>query len=79
MHNRSSTYRSIGRRTSFGTNGDDDSRSISRISTQDSEEIRKEREAADHHLDKYVTDQLQRVRIHDSASINGDEMEATVD
>lgn len=79
MHNRSSTYRSIGRRASFGTNGDDDSRSVSRVSVQDSEEIRMEREAADHRLEKYVTDQLQRVRTYDSASINGDEMEATVD
>ena len=79
MHNRSTTHRSIGRRSSFGTNGDDDSRSISRLSIQDDEESKKEREEADHHIEKFVTNQLQRVKTHDSASINADEMEATVD
>jgi hypothetical protein len=81
FHSRSSTYRSIGRRSSFGTtNGDDDFKSPVRSEFADDENERKEKEEANHHIEKYVSDQLERLRTTDSATIQGgDEIEAQLD
>lgn len=70
---RSSTARSIGARSDFDT---EDVRSVE---TEDDEQA-KEREEADKHTAHYVSEQLSRVRSHQSADFeNGDEFEAQLD
>ena len=63
---RSSTSRSIGARSDFDANGtyDDDKNSIG----PEDEEREQERKAADEHMHRYVSEQLERVK-----SENGDE------
>ena len=78
---RSSTYRSIGRRSSFGAsvNGDDDGKSPSRSMTFEHGEDQKEKEEADHHIANFVSDQLQRLRTTDTASLHEDEFGTRAD
>jgi len=75
---RSSTTRSIGARSDFdvSVNGDEDARSVE---TENEDRIR-ERQEADAHTANYVSEQLSRVRSHQSADFeNGDEFEAQLD
>jgi hypothetical protein len=75
---RSSTTRSIGARSDFdvSVNGDEDVRSVQ---TEDEDRVR-ERQEADAHTANYVSEQLSRVRSHQSADFeNGDEFEAQLD
>lgn len=79
---RSSTTRSIGARSDFdiSVNGghEDDARSNSVVT--DSSERERERKEADSHVAHYVSEQLERVRSHESAVYeNGDEFEAQLD
>lgn len=86
---RSSTSRSIGRRSSFATslNGDDgddgddgdaDGKAVGGPATTDEDE--QEREEADEQIASYVADRLERIRSNDdSAVVTGDEFEAQLD
>lgn len=82
---RSSTSRSMGARSDFDTsvNGDDDeaARSIGNSAAADNMERELERNAADAHVALYVSEQLERVRSHQSVDglENGDEFEAQLD
>jgi hypothetical protein len=86
---RASTTRSIGARSDFDTsvNGDEDSHDLERIRSRqgsvitETPERMREREEADVAQAQYVSEQLQRVRSHQSADdyVNGDEFEAQLD
>lgn len=81
---RSSTTRSIGARSDFETsvNGDheDDATSMGNSVAADNPERAREREEANAHLSQYVSEQLEKVRSHDSSGFeNGDEFEAQLD
>jgi hypothetical protein len=82
---RSSTTRSIAARSDFeaSVNGDDhdDARSIGNSVEVDNPERERERREADAHTANYVSEQLSRVRSHQSADFesNGDEFEAQLD
>jgi hypothetical protein len=81
---RSSTSRSIGGRSDFdpSVNGDthDDARSIGNSVATETEERERERREADEHTAHYVSEQLERVRSHQSADFEtGDEFEAQLD
>jgi hypothetical protein len=81
---RSSTTRSIGARSDFdlSTNGDqdDDAHSLGNSVGPDNAERIRERDEANAHLEHYVSEQLQKVRSHDSLGFeNGDEFEAQLD
>ena len=75
---RSSTARSIGARSDFSLNGDDDARSAtgSAFYREDPERSR-EKEEADAHMHRYISDQLNRYKDENGASgyANGDEYE----
>lgn len=78
---RSSTTRSIGARSDFdmSPNGDD-SRSMANSVAPDTTERERERREADAHTAHYVSEQLERVRSHQSADFeDGDEFEAQLD
>ncbi|RFU29360.1 hypothetical protein B7463_g6953, partial [Scytalidium lignicola] len=69
--------RSIGRRSDFdfSENGEDDDENVQSVFSADGEEAE-----MDSHLANYVSEQLQRVRSHQSADyVTGDEFEAQVD
>lgn len=85
---RSSTSRSIGGRSDFDTattstsvNGDhDDARSIGNSVATETDERERERREADTHTAHYISEQLERVRSHQSADYEtGDEFEAQLD
>jgi len=79
---RSSTTRSIGARSDFdvSVNGDDDARSIGNSVETETAERERERREADAHTAHYVSEQLSRVRSHQSADFeDGDEFEAQLD
>jgi len=79
---RSSTTRSIGARSDFdiSVNGDEDTRSIGNSVEPDNAERERERREADAHTAHYVSEQLSRVRSHQSADFEtGDEFEAQLD
>ncbi len=74
---RSSTARSIGARSDFDA---DEARSIGNSVETDNPEREKERREADVHTANYVSEQLERVRSHQSADFEtGDEFEAQLD
>jgi hypothetical protein len=78
---RSSTTRSMGARSDFDTsvNGDeDDGRSIGNSVAAENPERERERHEANAHVANYVSEQLERVRSHDSATLE-DEFEAQLD
>lgn len=78
---RSSTHRSIGKRSSFtsSANGEgDEAKSVANSALED--EYSSERRAADEHVVSYVTDQLERIRSNESAPTTyEDEFEAQLD
>ena len=81
---RSSTSRSIGARSDFdhSLNGDEgDKVSIGNSVDTETTEREKQRKVADEHTAHYVSEQLSRVRSHQSADFdgNGDEYEAQLD
>ena len=79
---RSSTTRSIGARSDFDTSVDDDDDVRSRVNSlgPDTEERERERREADEITANYVSEQLSRVRSHQSLiEDNGDEFEAQLD
>jgi hypothetical protein len=80
---RSSTTRSIGARSDFdiSVNGDhEDARSIGNSVETETAERERERREADAHTANYVSEQLSRVRSHQSADFEiGDEFEAQLD
>lgn len=59
---RSSTARSIGARSDFESsiNGDDDARSVTNSVYHDDPERVKEKQEADSHMHRYISDQLRR-------------------
>ena len=75
---RSSTARSIGARSDFDI---EEVRSIGNSVETDNPEREIERREADIHTANYVSEQLERVRSHQSADFeeNGDEYEAQLD
>ncbi|KAH7356941.1 Six-hairpin glycosidase-like protein [Rhexocercosporidium sp. MPI-PUGE-AT-0058] len=75
---RSSTARSIAARSDFDI---DDTQSIGNSVETENAEREKERKEADFHTANYVSEQLERVRSHQSADFeeNGDEYEAQLD
>lgn len=82
---RSSTARSIGARSDFDTSEDGDhhhhgARSIGNsVATESPEQVR-ERQEADTYTAHYVSEQLSRVRSHQSGDFEtGDEFEAQLD
>lgn len=81
---RSSTTRSMGARSDFDTsiNGDhDEAGSVGNSVTTDNAEKERERNEANAHIAHYVSEQLEKVRSHDSTSYddNADEFEAQLD
>jgi hypothetical protein len=77
---RSSTYRSIGKRSSFASsaNGDEDeARSMANSALN--EERNEEKKEADQHVASYVSERLERIRTDDSATAYEDEFEAQLD
>jgi hypothetical protein len=80
---RSSTTRSIGARSDFdmSVNGDhDEVQSIGNSVESETAERERERQEADAHTANYVSEQLSRVRSHQSADFEiGDEFEAQLD
>ena len=81
---RSSTSRSIGARSDFdhSLNGDDEDKlSVGNSVETENAEREKERKEADEHTAHYVSEQLSRVRSHQSADFvdNADEFEAQLD
>jgi hypothetical protein len=79
---RSSTTRSIGARSDFDASvrGDDDAGSIDNSVEPENVERERERREADVHTANYVSEQLSRVRSHQSADFeDGDEFEAQLD
>lgn len=77
---RSSTARSIGVRSDFeSANGDDDDRSIGNSVMPESPERQRERQEANIHMANYVSEQLERVKSHESFDNNRDEFEASLD
>lgn len=79
---RSSTNRSMGARSDFDTsvNGDheDDTRSVGNSVAPESPERHRERQEANTHMANYVSEQLERVKSHESFD-NADEFEASLD
>lgn len=80
---RSSTARSMGARSDFDSsvNGDhdhDDARSIGNSVEHESPDRIRARNEADAHIANYVSEQLERVRSHESFT-NDDEFEAQLD
>lgn len=77
---RSSTSRSIGRRSSFNTtfSGENGISVGSPTGGKEEEEERSRIEANDH-VATYVADQLERVRSHESVGVYEDEFEAQLD
>ncbi|KAF7898327.1 hypothetical protein EAF00_004773 [Botryotinia globosa] len=82
---RTSTARSIGARSDFGDHEHDDDEEEQReregsVAPMDEQRLR-EREEADRHVANYVSEQLHRVRSHESAWADnvGDEFEAQLD
>ncbi len=78
---RSSTARSIGARSDFDVsiNGDDAHSAVNSVEPETAERERERREA-DAHTAHYVSEQLSRVRSHQSADYEtGDEFEAQLD
>lgn len=75
---RSSTARSIAARSDFDI---DDVQSIGNSVETENAERERERKEADFHTANYVSEQLERVRSHQSADFeeNGDEYEAQLD
>ncbi|KAF2005198.1 hypothetical protein P154DRAFT_616441 [Amniculicola lignicola CBS 123094] len=83
-HRRSSTARSIGHRSDWetSTNGDDELQSpIQRSNSIGylSEDAIKRKTEVDRHTANYVTDQLERLRSHQSDSFDADEFETSLD
>ena len=83
---RSSTSRSIGNRSSFGTsvNGDKPNESAvdgtgSAADGEEGEERERRRSVANQHVANYVNDQLERVRSNESVATYEDEFEAQLD
>jgi hypothetical protein len=83
---RTSTARSMAARSDFGDGDDDDSRSIgnsiarSNSVAPETEERLRERREADAHTAHYVSEQLTRVKSHQSVEFDGaDEFEAQLD
>lgn len=79
---RSSTTRSIGARSDFDTSAvdDEDARSIGNSVETENVDRERERREADAHTAHYVSEQLSRVRSHQSVEFeNGDEFEAQLD
>ncbi len=78
---RSSTSRSIGARSDFDLSPNGDyARSIGGSVATETPEKEQERREADAHTANYVSEQLQRVRSHQSADFeDGDEFEAQLD
>jgi hypothetical protein len=81
---RSSTSRSIGGRSDWhsSVNGDhhEDARSVGNSVATETEERERERREADAQTAHYVSEQLERVRSHQSADFEqGDEFEAQLD
>jgi hypothetical protein len=75
---RSSTARSIGARSDFDGDHDDDARSTAAsIFPEDPDRI-KEKEQANDHMNRYVSDQLERYKSgqHSSHLANAEEFEA---
>lgn len=80
---RTSTARSIGARSDFGDHDHDDEEKHDHegsVAPMDEQKMR-EKEEADRHVANYVSEQLHRVRSHDSYAGNdgGDEFEAQLD
>lgn len=80
---RTSTARSIGARSDFGDQDHDEDEQRDRegsVGPMDEQRL-KEREEADRHVANYITEQLHRVRSHDSTWQDnvGDEFEAQLD
>lgn len=80
---RSSTSRSIGMRSDWETEGDGDETPPYNLIRNNSigyldEEALKRKAEVDEKVAQYVSDQLQRMRTHDSVSTNDDELEAHV-
>lgn len=79
---RRSSTRSIGARSDFDTsvNGDeeDDKHSVGNSAPGEDPEQKRLREEADVHVANYVSEQLQKVRSHESA-VEEDEFEAQLD
>lgn len=75
---RSSTARSIGARSDFDA---DEARSVGNSVEAEDPERERERREADLHEAEYVSEQLQRVRSHQSVDfeVGGDEFEAQLD
>ena len=77
---RSSTSRSIGRRSSFnatfnnGVNGDP-----AGTSSVEDEELESARTEANDHIANYVADQLERMRSNEPVAVYEDEFEAQLD
>lgn len=78
---RSSTSRSIGRRSSFDTsvNGDGTATPDAEAANAEYEERERRRSEADQHVANYVTDQLQRISNPDAGVSYEDEFEAQLD
>ena len=77
---RSSTTRSMAARSDFDESekGDDDGRSIGNSVDAESPELKREREQANKHVANYITEQLERVKSHESHT-DKDEFEAQLD
>lgn len=77
---RSSTTRSMGARSDYDVSekGDDDNRSIGNSVEPESPEVAREREQANQHVANYVSEQLERVKSHESHT-DHDEFEAQLD
>lgn len=76
---RSSTARSIGARSDFdfSVNGtDDDARSVANSVHHDDPERAKEKEEADSHMHRYISDQLHRYTQGEENGYEGDELES---
>lgn len=75
---RSSTARSIGARSDFDADHDDDARSTTASIFPDDPERAKEKEEANDHMTRYVSDQLERYKSgqHSSHLANAEEFEA---
>lgn len=79
MHiRRSSTARSIGARSDFDTDEEDDARSTANSVFPTDPEREKEKSEADEHMHHYITDQLNRINGDDKNGIydHEDEFEA---
>lgn len=77
-HRRSSTFRSIGRRSSFAmsADGDEEASQGSREAVEDGSCCAKEDDNVDHHIACYVAGQIERICSNDAYTIHEDELEA---